>query len=276
MDEPDIIVADETNFEFQVLAYSQQIPVLVDFWAPWCVTCQRTSPLLESLARQNSGRFRLAKVDVDSNKGLTQRYQVHTVPTLKAFESGLVTHQIEGITSNTQVIDFVKEILPGPENLLIEKAESLLNSEMYPEVEETCLEILADDPSHPRATLLLVKSLIWQGDHVEAISILSKFPSSPEFQRAEKLKPLVEILVAGSDEDPPVREGLDAIFFRALDLIRIGNIPAALDGFMDVLRQDKGYRKSLPKQIILGLFELLGDDHPLTTEYRPLLANILF
>ena len=276
MNEPDIIVADETNFDFQVLAYSQQIPVLVDFWASWCVACQRISPLLETLARQNSGRFRLAKVDVDTNKGLTQRYQVHTVPTLKAFENGLVTHQIEGITTNTQVIDFVKELIPGPEKLLIEKAESLLNSESYPEVEEACLEILEDDPTHPKATLLLVKALIWQGDHVEALSILSKFPSSSEFQRAERIKPLVETLIAGVDEDPPVREGLDAVFFRAIDLIRMGNNPAALDGLMDVLQRDKTYRKNLPKKIILGLFELLGDDHPITLEYRPQLANILF
>ena len=276
MNEPDIIIADESNFDFQVLAYSQQIPVVVDFWASWCVTCQRTSPLLESLTRQNSGRFRLAKVDVDNNKGLTQRYQVHTVPTLKAFENGLVTHQIEGITTNTQVIDFVKGLIPGPENLLIGKAESLLSSESYPEVEEVCLEILEDDPSHPKATLLLAKSLIWQGDHVEALSILNKFPSSSEFQRAEKIKPLVEILIAGIGEDPPSREGLDAVFFRAIDLIRMGNIPSALDGLLAVLRQDKSYRKKLPRDIILGLFELLGDDHPTTIEYRPQLANILF
>jgi putative thioredoxin len=276
MDEPDIIIADETNFDFQVLAYSQQIPVLVDFWASWSVACQSTSSLLESLARQNRGRFRLAKVDVDINKGLTQRYQVHTVPTLIVFENGLITQQIEGITSNTQVIDIIKELIPGPENLLVEKAESLLVSESYPEVEEVCLEILEDDPGHPKATLLLAKSLIWQGDHVEALSILNKFPSSPEFQGAEKLKPLCEVLISGSSVDLPTREGLDAVFFRAIDLIRMGNIPAALDGLLDVLRQDKVYRKNLPKKIILGLFELLGDDHSITAEYRPLLANILF
>jgi putative thioredoxin len=276
MDEPDIIIADETNFDFQVLVYSQKIPVLVDFWATWCVACQTISPLLESLVMQNQGRFRLAKVDVDNNKALTQRYQVHTIPTLKAFENGLVTQQIEGITTNTQVIDFVKLIIPGPENLLIEKAISLLSSGSYPEVEEVCLQVLEDAPAHPKATLLLVKSLIWQGDFVEALSILTKFPSSPEFQRAEKLKPLCETLIAGSNEDPSTREGNDAIFFRAIELIRMGNMPAALDGLLDVLRQDKTYRRKLPKKIILGLFELMGDDHPTTIEYRPLLANILF
>ena len=276
MDEPDIIIADETNFDFQVLAYSQQIPVLVEFWASWCVACEAISPLLESLTRQNKGRFRLAKVEADNNKTLTQRYQVHTLPTIKVFENGLVTHQIEGITSNTQVIDFIKELIPGSENLLIEKAESLLRSKSYPEVEEVCLEVLEDEPAHPKATLFLTKSLIWQGDYVEALSILNKFPPSPEFQGAEKLKPLCETLIAGSSEDPPAREGLDAVFFRAIDLIRRGNIPAALDGLLDVLRKDKAYRKNLPQKIILGLFELLGNDHPTTIEYRPQLANILF
>jgi len=276
MDEDHIIIADESNFEYQVLAFSEKAPVLVDFWANWSETCLRTSPLLESLARHNSGKFRLAKVDVDNNKQLTQRYQVHTVPTLKTFENGLVTHQIEGITTNTQVIDFVKEIVPGPENLLIEKAASLLKTEEYQLVEETCLEILEDQPTHPMANLLLAKSLIWQGNYPEALTILNKFPSSSEFQKAETLLPLVKVLVAGLNEHDPTDDSLAPVYNRAINLIMIGNIPAALDGLLEILKQDKRYKKGLPKHLILGLFELLGDDHPATEDYRSLLANTLF
>ena len=276
MDEDLIIIADESNFDYQVLAFSEKAPVLVDFWAQWSATCQRTSPLLESLARHNSGKFRLAKVDVDINKQLTQRYQVHTVPTLKSFENGLVTHQIVGIKTDMQVIDFVKEIIPGPENLLIEKAASLLETKEYPEVEETCLEILNEQPTHPMANLLLAKSLIWQGDYPEALTILNRFPSSSEFQKAEALLPLVKTLAAGLIEQGPTDDSLNAVYSRAINLIMISNIPAALDGLLAILKQDKRYKKGLPRQLILGLFELLGDDHPVTEDYRSQLANTLF
>ena len=276
MNEDHIIIADESNFEYQVLAFSEKAPVLVDFWAQWSETCQRTSPLLEALARNNSGKFRLAKVDVDNNKQLTQRYQVHTVPTLKAFENGLVTHQIEGIKTNMQVIDFVKEIVPGPENLLIEKAASLLKTEEYKEVEETCLEILDEQPAHPMANLLLVKSLIWQGDYPEALTILNRFPSSSEFQKAEILLPLVKTLSAGLNEQDPSDDPLAPVYNRAINLIMIGNIPAALDGLLEILKQDKRYLKGLSRHLILGLFELLGDENLVTEDYRSQLANTLF
>lgn len=276
MEHPDIVSVDEANFEYQVLAYSERIPVLVDFWAQWSQTCQRTSPLLEALTKQNSGRFRLAKVDVDQNAPLAQRYQVHTVPTLKTFENGMITRQIVGIKTNIQVIDFVQEIVPGPENLLIEKAASLIQAEKYREVEEISREILEDDSAQPRANLLLAKSLIWQGEYQEAKFILAQFPSSPEFQGAEKLRPLVEALGTIAGGQSPGVEPLDAVYLRAVKLISLGNIPAALDGLLDILRKDKGYRGNLPRDLILGVFELLGEDHPLTQEYRPQLANTLF
>ncbi len=276
MEHSDIVTVDEANFDYQVLEYSKRVPVLVDFWAQWSLTCQRTSPLLEALAEQNSGRFRLAKVDVDQNAQLAQRYQVHTVPTLKTFENGLITRQIAGVKTNIQVIDFVQEIVPGPENLLIEKAASLFQTEKYQEVEELCREILEDEPTQPRANLLLAKSLIWQGEYPEAKKILAKFPSSPEFQRAEKLRPLVEALGTIPGGQSPGAELLDAVYLRAVKLISLGNIPAALDGLLDIIRKDKLYRGNLPRDLILGVFELLGDNHPLTQEYQSRLANILF
>ena len=276
MEHSDIVTVDEANFDYQVLEYSERVPVLVDFWAQWSQTCQRTSPLLEVLAEQNSGRFRLAQVDVDQNVQLTQHYQVHTVPTLKIFENGLITRQIVGIKTNIQVIDFVQEIVPGPENLLIEKAASLFQTEEYQEVEEISREILENDPTQPRANLLLAKSLIWQGEYPEAKMILAQFPSSPEFQGAEKLLPLVEALGTITGGQSPGAEPIVSYDNETKMITCLGNIPAALDGLLYAPMTDKQYRGNLPRDLILGVFELLGDDHPLTQEYRPRLANILF
>ena len=276
MEAPDIITADETNFEFQVLEYSEQVPVLVNFWARWSSACQQTNALLEKLALQAGGRFRLAMVDVDASPQLAQRYQVRTVPTLKTFENGAVTRHMEGVKANLQVIEYVRSIAPGPENLLVEKAHSLLQEGEYREVEETCLEILEDQPQHPRARLLLAKSLIWQGEYLEALAVLNQFPASPEFSRAEKLQPLAQSLAGEPGQPPESADPLERIFLRALNLARAGNLPAALDGLLGVIRQDRAYRGGQPRLVILGLFELLGDDHELTQEYRNLLASALF
>lgn len=276
MDEPDIITVDESNFEFQVLAYSERVPVLVNFWAKWDTKSQASISLLESLALQYVGRFRLAKVDVDENPQLTQRYQVHTVPTLKTFENGMIITQMEGLRTNLQVIEFVKGIAPGPEDLLIKKAASYLESGQYAAVEETCLEILDEKPGHPDAKLLLAKSLIWQGEYLETLTILNHFPPSTAFQGAEKLRPFVEQMLTEFDQDGLIENPLDPVYFRAIDLIQRHKIPAGLDGLLGLIRKNRNYRSGIPHKVILGIFELLGEGHPVVVEYRPLLANTLF
>lgn len=276
MEEPYIISVNELDFEVQVLVYSDRMPVLVNFWASWDDTCKRTNDQLESLVLKNLGRFRLANLDVDKNPLLTGRYQVHTVPTLKTFQNGAVTHQMEGLSTNLQLIDYVRSFAPGPENLLLEKAASYLESSRYEDVEDTCLEVMEEDPENPGAKLLLAKSLVWQGEYLEALTIIHHFPTSPEYQSAEKLGPLVEGMLQEFDPEQQSENALDPYYFRSLHLIQLGNIAAALDGMLEILNQDKGYRGGQPRKIILGVFELLGIDHPLVIEYRAQLANTLF
>ena len=276
MEEPDIISVNELDFEVQVLVYSDRIPVLVNFWANWDDAWKRTKVQLESLVLENTGRFRLANLDVDKNPLLTGRYQVHTVPTLKTFQNGMVTHQLEGLQTNLQLIDYVRSFAPGPENLLLEKAASYLDSNRYEDVEDTCLEVLEDDPGNPGAKLLLAKSLIWQGEYLEALTIIHHFPTSTEYQGAERLIPLVEGLLKEFDPELQSENPLDPHYYRSLHLIQIGNIEAALDGMLEILKQDKSYRSGQPRKIILGVFELLGNDHLLVIDYRAQLANALF
>jgi putative thioredoxin len=276
MDEADIISVSELDFDNQVLVYSERVPVLVNFWASWDETCKRTTEKLESLAFEQAGRFRLANLDVDQNPQLTTRYQVHTVPTLKSFQNGVVTHQLEGLRTNLQLTAFVKKVAPGPENLLLEKAAGFLSLGDYRETEEICLEILEMDTDHPGAKLLLAKALIWQGEYLEALTLINHFPASTEYQAAEKLKPLTEGLLSELDPGAEHENPLDPIYFRSLHLIRSGNIQAALDGLIDLVKRDKSYRRGAARSIILGVFELLGEEHHLVSDYRDQLANALF
>ena len=276
MDLPDIVTADESNFDFQVLAHSEYVPVLVFFWAPWNLVCLKLDPYLEKLVEGYGGRFRLARVNVDENPQLSRKYQVRTVPTIKSFQDGRVSHQSEGINTEGGVLAFVRTVIPGPENLLIEKALQLLRSGDYAEAEQACLEVIEEFPTHPRANLLLAKSLIWQGEYLDALPLLSHFPPSPEYQRSEILYPLVEQLIMNDDRPNPGANPLDLVYRRAIRLIKSGNFPAALDGLLGLIQKDRKYQGGIPRLVMLGVFELLGEEHKITREYRPQLANSLF
>lgn len=272
----DVINVTEGDFEYQVLAYSQQMPVVVDFWAEWCIPCRTLGPLLEKIAGEWSGAFRLAKVDVDANPNLAMQYKVHSIPAVKAFKDGKVVSEFTGLIPEPRIREFIRSLVPSEIDLALEKADNLYKLNQWGKAEQAYRDVLAKNSEHPAARLGLVKTLLMQGDSGEALPILQNFPASREFNTAQSLLPLasaLEDLKGGlsSSEDP-----LDATFYRSLRLVERGNIPAALDGLLDILRENKRYRGGEARKVFLGLLELLGNEDPLTREYRQELSAVLF
>jgi putative thioredoxin len=271
-----IINVSESDFEFEVLAYSQQTPVVVDFWAEWCIPCRTLGPLLERMAQEGDGAFRLAKVDVDANPNLAQRYNVRSIPAVKAFRDGKIVSEFVGPIPETRLREFVHALAPSELDLALEKGGSMIKLEQWRSAENVYRKILEKDPDQPGALLGLSKTLLAQGVEGEALSILKRFPTSREFSSAQALLPLAEALHRLGNGDQWTDEPLDAAFNRALRLVERGNLPAALDGLLDVLRENKNYRGGEARKVIVAIFELLGDDSPLTRQYRQELASILF
>jgi putative thioredoxin len=122
----------------------------------------------------------------------------------------------------------------------------------------------------------LARSLLYQGKSQDALAILRVFPISKPLSSAETLLPLAEALEQQANMDSSENGDLDAEYSRALLLTERGNFPAALDGLIDILRTDKRYRAGVAHKVILGIFELLGNQDPLTIEYRRELSSVLF
>ena len=272
-----IIDVTEADFEYEVLAYSQNVPVVVDFWATWCRPCKTLSPLLEKLANEAIGSFRLAKVDVDANPNLALQFGVRTVPTVKAFSMGQVVTEFVGNQPEDRIRSFLINITPpSKDNLAIEKATSLMASHQWSDAEEVFRELLEQHPEQPEILLGLTKSLLGLGNAFEALLILRNFPTSKQYARAEALLPYAESLGYLQQGNLNMDNDLDIAFSNCLKLASKNNIPASLDGLLDILRQNKNFRNGLAHRVILSLLELLGSDDPLTREYRIELASVLF
>ena len=272
-----IIEVTEADFEQQVLAYSHLVPVVVDFWAEWCAPCRVIGPILEKLAKEAAGSFRLAKLNVDQNSKLAMRYAVQSIPSVKTFKGGLVVSEFLGALPEQQIKDYLREVIPNQADLLLEKAWSLVALEKFQESESVFRQVLEIEPSSASAELGLVKNLLYQGRNQEALEILYQFPPSRELSSAEKLIPLTEALVAqpAAPEILPIDQD-EAAYQTAIRLVKLGNIEAAMDGLLDVLRSDKTFHENEARQVMIGLLELLGDQNPLTRQYRNELASILF
>jgi putative thioredoxin len=272
-----IVDVSEADFEYEVLAYSQNIPVVVDFWAPWCQPCKTLTPLLEGLAHESQGAFRLARVNVDDNPNLAMRYGVRSIPTVKAFSQGQVVGEFVGLQPQERIREFLTRLLPPSKTALaIEKASSLLAEHQWSSAESLFRELDGEDPGKPAVQLGLVKAILAQGNGAEASKLLRNFPPSREFSNAEKLRPLAENLVKFDADQLPDESDLDAAFRSSLRLAKRGNLEAAMDGLLDLLRQDKQYHGGQGRQVILSLLELYSPEDATGRQYRKELASVLF
>jgi putative thioredoxin len=267
----------EATFESDVILKSHDIPVVVDFWAPWCGPCKVLGPLLERFAIESGGGFILAKINVDENPNLSIRYGVQGIPAVKAFLNGEVHTQFTGAQPEPLVRRFLDHLVPNESDQAVSQAQSLLATRHWVDAEEAYRDIFSQDAGNSAAALGLVKSLLMQGVGHESSEILDVFPAGQEWAAAERLKPIAQFLAEAESMEITTEEDVhSAAYYQAARLISRGNMAAAMDGMLDILRQDKTYRKGAPKSILLALFELLGDEDPLTREYRDELASILF
>jgi putative thioredoxin len=271
-----IIHVDESDFEYEVLQYSTRVPVVVDFWADWCIPCRVLGPKLESLAREGEGRFRLAKVNVDENTNLARRYKVRNLPAVKGFVEGHVVAEFAGVLADEGLRDFISRLTPAPEDLLFAKGQSLIELGDYAEAEDAFREFLSVHPDHPGALLGLVRVLLMQGKSGEPVLLLRNFPASPAYSTAQLLKPVANAYSAASPDALEVDVPLEAAYWNGIRLAKRGNVMAAMDGYLGILRQDKTYRKGEVKDIFVGWLALIGEHHPDAREYRQELSKVLF
>jgi putative thioredoxin len=271
-----IKIVTESDFEYEVIAYSNQTPVLVDFWAVWCQPCKTLTPILEKIAEDSGGTFRLAKVNVDDNPNLSLRFNVRSIPNVKAFRDGQVVSEFLGLQPESRVKEFIRNLAPSQIDLLLEKGQSQLDSLKWTEASKTFQQFLAKYPNHPAGALGLLKSELMLGDYPKVKALIDKFPPSTEYARMEVIRPLYDVLVKAKTDQKLTDEPLDAAYINSIRLTIRGNLPAAMDGMIEILRQDKHYHNDEIRKVLLGLFEILGSNHPLSQQYRQELAMVIF
>lgn len=254
---------DEHEFDERVVAGSRAVPVVVDYWAGWCRPCLVLSPVLERLAVEHEGRFLLAKVDVDANPRLAGRFGIQGIPAVKAFRDGRVVSEFVGAQPETVVRRFLEELLPSEADDL---ASSGVASEERGDLEaaEGAYRTSLDrQPDHPVAAVGLARLLMARGDIEEARGVLARVPPGADARQLLAELELRELAGSG--------DGLAGAAAAAVS----GDPRTALERGL-ALVSDSGDDRESARDLVVRIFEVLGDDHALTREFRPRLARALF
>jgi putative thioredoxin len=267
----------EGDFEYEVLAYSQSIPVLVEFWANWSKPSKSLTPLLEKITLEAEGSFRLARVDVDAFPNLPLRYGVFTIPAIVAFTQGTRISELTGLQPEARIRGFIDHILPpNPAHLLSQKGDSLLGLDDFDAAAIAYQDALKLRSGFPPALLGTMRLALRQGDPDTAKLIFQDFPISKEYEKAESLMPVVKAMQDFQNHVLPADTDLESAFMNSIRLSIRGNIYGSLDGLLGILRENKHFGKDRGKQVFLGLLELLDPESKEVDNYRKELASILF
>jgi putative thioredoxin len=255
-----VIEVTEADFEERVIEASRRTPVVVDFWAGWCRPCLVLGPVLERLADEHGGRFTLAKLDVDANPGVAGRYGVQGIPAVKAFRDGQVSSEFVGAQPEEVVRRFLDQVVPSEADEAVARARGTATEEAAEAAYRKALELR---PDHPEAMAGLAELLARRGDGEEARALLARVPAAGSGRRL-----LAELDLRALAGEP---SELGRVAAQALD----GDPREALDRCLRLISASDGLREEA-RQMMLRIFDLLGDDHPLTGEFRARLASALF
>jgi putative thioredoxin len=236
----------DADFEDRVLRRSEEVPVLVDFWADWCQPCHMLAPVIERAVSAHDGKIELAKLDVDANQATAARYGVRGLPTVKAFVGGRVATEFTGAQPPEVVARFVDALVPSEADALVAAGD-----------EASLRRALELEPGNAMARRELGRQLLRRGETEEALELLED--GSGDFV-AEGLAARARL-----SDDPDL-----APAFEAWDQ---GDHGTALELLQGALADPD--RRDLVRRVMVAIFTDLGPAHPLAREHRRRLSAAL-
>ncbi|MGD2076153.1 MAG: thioredoxin [Gammaproteobacteria bacterium] len=277
-DLPNVVEVSEANFQEQVISASEQVPVLVDFWADWCAPCKVLLPILLKLAQEYAGSFRLAKVNTDIERGLAEKHGIRSLPTLQLYRHGQVVEQIMGAQPETTLRALIDAYVERESDRLLAEALTVAEGGDRDRAFALLAEAYRADPDNTRLALEYARFFLENTQPDRAEEVLEALPREVR-EQPETMGLQVLVQLTRSVADAPAIEALrttvqrepghsQARYQLASRQTLAGDYDAALENFLELLKKDPGFGDGAAKRGLLAVFALLGDDDERVTRYR--------
>jgi putative thioredoxin len=289
--------SDQTKFAKDVLEASRTVPVIVDFWAPWCGPCKTLQPAIEKVVKEAKGAVKLVKINIDQNQMLAQQLRIQSIPAVYAFFGGRPVDGFMGAVPESQVKQFVDRLVQaaggapgdgGADDLAaaLEHAKQAVAENDFALAAQIYNEVLEVAPDNLLAIAGLARCHVQAGNLDQAKAVLAKVPAkdkgNAEIAAVQASIDLAEqAKAAGPVGDLKAKAAADPKDFQArLDLALAywagDQRKEAIDELLAMIKLDRNWNEAAARQQLLKFFEALGFTDPLAVDGRKRLSTILF
>jgi putative thioredoxin len=282
--------SSDATFVEDVVQASMEVPVIVDFWAPWCGPCKQLGPAIEKVVTNAKGAVKLVKIDIDQNPAIAQQLRVQSIPAVFAFKGGQPVDGFMGAVPESQIKQFVEKLVGeiglSPAEQALEGANAALADLDYAQAAGLFGEVLRLENSNVEAMAGLAQCYIGGGDLERAAQTLDLIkPEDADnalvtsaraaLQLAEKaqdagdLEPLLAAVEA-NENDHQSRSDLSEALLAA------GRKEEAVEQLLEIVRRDRKWQDDGARKQLLTLFEAFGNEDEITQDGRQKLSILLF
>ena len=280
------------SFAADVIDASREVPVIVDFWAPWCGPCKQLGPALEKAVAAANGAVKLVKVNVDENQEIARQLRIQSIPTVYAFRNGQPVDGFMGAIPESQVTQFVQTLAGGAGGHdhaaeILEIAEKAFAAGNVGEAAQAYAHVLQDEPGHPKAVAGLARCYLKSGDVERARTTLALV--RPDDANDEAVRAVAAELslrenaakAAGPTGELEARLAANpndhqARYDYAMALDAKGDREGSIDALLEIVRRDRKWNEEAARKQLVTLFEAMGPTDPRTIAARRKLSSILF